>query len=176
MPVGVCAVSLSGMSRSSHRSVRPCKFSNQWHRWELVGESTTITDAILEKLSSQLGASSETLHKIKFGRGVVGKIAVVAVFALGAIAVASVHVSPNGALIAIGAVVLLSFFVLSAILLVVMKQPELALLEGAELVMYKHMALGVKGGPPLAGDSGQPVAPTPPQDSLPAQDESQNGR
>ena len=122
------------------------------------------------------GASSETLHKIKFGRGVVGKIAVVAVFALGAIAVASVHVSPNGALIAIGAVVLLSFFVLSAILLVVMKQPELALLEGAELVMYKHMALGVKGGPPLAGDSGQPVAPTPPQDSLPAQDESQNGR
>ena len=79
-----------------------------------------------------------------------GKIAVVAVFALTAIAVASVHVT--GALDAIGAVVLLAVAVLAAILLVVMKQPELALLEGTELVMYKHMAVGVKGGPPLAND------------------------
>lgn len=138
-------------------------------------EDRSITDVVLEKIYSQLGASSETLHKIKFGRGVVGKIAVVAVFALCAIAVASVHVSENGALIAIGAVVLLAIVVLAAILFVVTKQPELALLEGAELVMYKHMALGVKGGPPLAGDGGQPIAPAPIQDTLPAQDEAQHG-
>lgn len=62
-----------------HGSVRPCK-------WSLVTEGPKpekgFTDIIWEHVSSHLGTSSETVQKIRFGQGAVGKVAVIAVFAV----------------------------------------------------------------------------------------------
>jgi len=105
----------------------------------------SITDAVLDKISSHIGASSETLQKVKFGRGTVGKLAIIGVSSLAAISLAAVHLTGNQALIGIGAMVVITLSVLGLILYVVVYRPELAVLEGTELVMYKQVTLGMKG-------------------------------
>jgi hypothetical protein len=117
----------------------------------------SITDVVLDKISSRVGASSETLQKVKFGRGTVGKIAIIAVFSLGAISVATFHLAGTQALIGIGALVLITLAVLALILYVVIFRPELAVLEGAELVMYKQVTLGMKETPHIP--SARPILP-----------------
>jgi hypothetical protein len=126
-----------------------------------VAEQPSITDQILDKITARLGASSETLHKVKFGRGTVGKVAIIAVASLTAIGAATFHLEGTNALIGIGALVLITFAVLGIILYVVVARPELAVLEGTELLMYKQITLGIKDNPQIANSSDPPVLPVP---------------
>jgi hypothetical protein len=106
-------------------------------------EKTSVTDAVLNKISEKVG-SSESLQKIKFGRGTVGKIAVITVFCLVALAAPSLRLSPSGAVFAVAVMLTVFLCSLGAILFVVCKQPELAVLEGMELVRYKQVTIGSK--------------------------------
>jgi len=104
-------------------------------------DDSSITDVVLGKISEKFG-SSETLQKIKFGRGAVGKIAVIAVAGTAALAIASLRLTPEGAVFAIVVIGLVLVCSLGAVLFVVHKQPELAVLEGMELVRYKQVTIG----------------------------------
>jgi len=74
----------------------------------------------------------------------VGKVAIIAVFALGAISVGTYRLTGNAAIIGISAMVLVTLAVLGLILYIVIVRPELAVLEGTELVLYKQITLGAK--------------------------------
>jgi hypothetical protein len=89
----------------------------------------------------------------------VGKIAVIATTALIALGAACLRLSGNAVLFGVGALVLITLCVLALILYIVVARPELAVLEGTELVVYKHMSLGTKGSPPLAIDALPAIAP-----------------
>jgi hypothetical protein len=108
-------------------------------------DDPSITDTILRGISSRLGTSAQTIQKIKFGRGAVGKIAIVAVFALSGVAVIGTRLSGDSAiLVGIGAIVLIALAVLIVMLVVILKRPEMAVLEGMEVVHYKHLTIGAK--------------------------------
>jgi hypothetical protein len=113
-----------------------------------------LSDTIREALLGQLGINSESLQKIKLGRGAVGKITVISIAALIAIAGIGSKVSgTTSVLIVVGVLGFISLAALACILYVIIKQPEIAVLEGAELVLYKHVTLGAKGQPALAPGS-----------------------
>jgi hypothetical protein len=119
----------------------------------------SIMDTVWEKVSSHLGASGETVQKIKFGRGVVGKISVITVSAFAAIAAMAVRLGANAVYVGIGVVGLIALASFGLIILIVCKTPQLAVLEGAELVMYQHVTLQAKGTPPYLGDSAPAIPP-----------------
>jgi hypothetical protein len=106
-----------------------------------LGDEGSITDAILTRLSQ---SSSESLHKIKFGSGAVGKITLAAVFAFLAIGASAFKMGASGAVVGVIAIVLIFLAMLAAIIYIVQKQPELAVLEGMELVRYKQITIGAK--------------------------------
>jgi len=109
-----------------------------------MADDSSITDAVLRTIEDRLG-SSETFQKIKFGRGAVGKIAVVAVGCAFALATASFRLTGNGAVVAVIVIGIFGLCSLGSILFVIHKQPELAVLEGMELVRYKQLTMGAKG-------------------------------
>jgi hypothetical protein len=111
----------------------------------------SLSDDLRDRLLAQLGITGESLQKIKLGRGAVGKITVISVVALIAIAGVGYKVSGTVALLAVvGLLALVFLCTLGCILYIAVKQPEIAVLEGAELVLYKHITLGIKGQPALA--------------------------
>lgn len=134
-------------------------------------EDKSIADAVSEKLSAYVGSSADSLHKVKFGRGAVGKIAVIIAVALIALGSIGVRVGGTGGLVVGGGIVLVTLAGLGVILYIVMARPELAVLEGTELVMYKHVTtLAAKGipeipaSPVIPDPSGKPPQLQPPQD------------
>lgn len=68
----------------------------------------SIMDAVREKVYSRLGASSESIQKIKFGRGVVGKISVIAVTAFVAISAMAVRLGANAVYVGMAIVCLIA--------------------------------------------------------------------
>jgi hypothetical protein len=101
---------------------------------------------IRDKLTEQLGLSADTVQKIKFGKGAAGKIAVVSVFAVLGIAALGFKLSGNTAILAaMGLIALVFVGAVCAVLGVIHKQPEMAVLEGAELVLYQQVTLAAKG-------------------------------
>lgn len=117
----------------------------------------SILNALRDKISALLGASSETVQKIKFGRGAVGKIAVIAVAGFAAIVALAHGLGAGVAYLALGVVALIVITSLGLILYILSKRPEMAVMEGSELVMYQHVQLAAKGvslPPP-----GNPVPP-----------------
>jgi len=75
-------------------------------------DEPSITDQVLAKIASHLGGSAETLQKIKFGSGAVGKISLLAIVAIIAVGVAASRLSGNSILWAIAAIVLISISML----------------------------------------------------------------
>jgi hypothetical protein len=130
-----------------------------------MANGKSLTDSIREALLGQLGISGESLQKIKLGRGAVGKIAVISVAALITIAAVGFKVSGTPSVLTVVAVLgLVALSALGCVLYVIVKQPEIAVLEGAELVLYKHVTLGVKGQPSLPANA----IPIPEPPALPA--------
>jgi hypothetical protein len=99
------------------------------------------------QITSAIG-SSESVQKIKFGRGAVGKLAVISVITVICIAgVGSRLAGDNAMLLAIAAIVFVTVVIVAAVICVVIKQPDMAVLEGAELVLYQHAKMEAKGIP-----------------------------
>jgi len=105
-------------------------------------------DAVIENLSSRIGASSETVQKIKFGRGAVGKIAIIAVAAVTGLAAVGLRGGAAFTYFTLGSILVITLACLGLIFYIVCNRPELAVMEGAELVMYKHVQLAAKGYTP----------------------------
>lgn len=121
-----------------------------------------ITDTALDKL----GFTSESIQKIKFGRGVVGKLSVLSAIAIvGVIAIGLKFGSPSTLLMLLEFLAGLLALSIGAIVFVVCKHPEISVLEGAELIRYKQLSLGVKGQPQLPTQS--PPVPDPQGDAVP---------
>ncbi len=110
-------------------------------RLSRLSEDKNIAETVFSKLSE---FSAESLHKIKFGSGAVGKIALAAVFAFLALAAASMKMGATGAIVDVVAIVVIFVSMVGAIIYIVQKQPELAVLEGMELVRYKQVTIGAK--------------------------------
>jgi hypothetical protein len=116
------------------------------YHWGLPDD--TPSSDVVDRIWSHLGGSAEALQKIKFGSGAVGKLAVIAVAAVLAISFATTRTTPAGALIGILAIVFLVLCTIAATLYVVATKPELAVLEGMQVVRYKQLTLGAKGYSP----------------------------
>lgn len=129
-----------------------------------------IADAITDRLSAQIGASADSLQKIKFGRGAVGKIAVVIAVSLIAVGAIGVRIGGSGGLILGGGLVLITLSGLGVILYIVIARPELAVLEGAELIMYKHVTLAAKGLPSVPDSPLMPDPASTPPNEAPSQE------
>jgi hypothetical protein len=93
----------------------------------------------------QLAASAEALQKIKFGSGAVSKLVWLGCVGVVSIAVVARYLSPTGALVALGSILLLVFVVIAVVVVLIFKRPEAAAMEGMELVYYAGLQLGAKG-------------------------------
>lgn len=109
-------------------------------------------DVVWEHISSHLGESSQTVQKIKFGQGAVGKIAVIAVFVVLALGGIGMRIGGMLALWTVGAILLATVLVLALIFYIVWKRPALAVMEGTELLQHQHSLL-------LAASKGQTPVP-----------------
>jgi hypothetical protein len=134
-------------------------------------QEPSIIDQIIAKITSTLGLSSESLYKVKFGSGAVGKLSGVALVALLAIALGIYRSGADGILIGIGAVLVVFVSTAGAILYIVKVRPEVAVMEGMELVQYKQVTLAAKGHIPDISDR---LPPVPDPLSLPAKGEKEN--
>jgi O-antigen ligase len=134
-------------------------------------QEPSIADQILSKVTSTLGVSSESLYKIKFGSGAVGKLSWIAFVALLAIGIGISRSGPNGVLIGIAAVLVVFLCATGAILYIVKVRPEVAVMEGMELVRYKQITLAAKGH---TQDSSLTLPPVPDPLALPANGQKEN--
>ena len=130
-------------------------------RLSRLSEDKNIAETVLSKLSE---FSAESLHKIKFGSGAVGKISLAAIFAFLALAAATMKMGATGAVVDVVAIVVIFVSMVIAIIYIVQRQPELAVLEGMELVRYKQVTIGAKDFKP---DKELPPVPDPKIPELP---------
>ena len=111
------------------------------------------------ELLKEIGVSQETLESVRL-RGVVGKatLALISIAALLAVVASRLSIAWMLLAVAILGVAIFVFF-LFRILSFADKHPDLALLEGAELVQWKQMDVAAKGVGNLPGG---PLIETPP--------------
>jgi hypothetical protein len=88
--------------------------------------------------------SAGSLHKIKFGRGVVGKLAWIVIIAIAGISYICRSVDARIVLSALGMIGFLCTAALAAIVIIVIKRPELAVTEGMEVIQLKRLAMAAK--------------------------------
>lgn len=120
-----------------------------------------LADIIWERVSSNLGTSTETVQKIRFGQGAVGKVAVIAVFVVLSLGGIGIRVGGMLALWAIGAILLVAVLVLALVFYIVWKRPALAVMEGAELLHHQNSLLfaAAKGQEPVPLKNAGPLQP-----------------
>jgi hypothetical protein len=100
----------------------------------------------IRKIAEGAGLNAEALDRIKLGRGIVGKssyVAAAVVLVLGAVALRTSSVALLAVVVVAAVVVFVLFFF--GILWFATRNPGLALLEGAELIQWRQMDMGVKG-------------------------------
>lgn len=101
----------------------------------------------INKILEKIGFPSGSIQRIRLGKGVVGKlasIAIVAIIVLGTLALKF----QNASLIFLAflIIVLFAFYVIRSITKLAEKRPDIALLEGAEFLVYhQKFPLGAKG-------------------------------
>jgi hypothetical protein len=111
----------------------------------------------VKQILEAVGVSESSLDRIRLAQGVVGKSSYVAGVALLALLVVAFSLKDPGHLLAIGCFILILFFVYFAgVLWFSNKHPDMALLEGAELVKWRQIEMAAKGQPSLP-DSTQQV-------------------
>lgn len=100
----------------------------------------------VRKIIEGMGLNAESFDRIRLARGVVGKAsyaAAAAILALAAVALQTSNIIILGAVIA--AVVILFLAYLFGVLWFAARNPGVALLEGAELIQWRQMDVGMKG-------------------------------
>lgn len=109
-----------------------------------------------------VGVSETTLDKVRLAQGVVGKSSYVAATALLALLVVAFSLKDSGYLLAIGLIILLLFVVYFAgVLWFATRHPDMALLEGAELVKWRQIDMAAKGHPSLSNSDQQVIGSEP---------------
>jgi hypothetical protein len=97
----------------------------------------------LQEVFEKLGIGTQTIHRLKLGHGVVGKlttIAIITICILGALAF-----QLNNIYVTIGIVLLIFIFAtltFKRIMKIAYEHPDIALLEGAEFLIY-HSKIGL---------------------------------
>ena len=132
----------------------------------------------LGKLVEQMGIAAESVQRLKFGRGVVGKITVIcgaAVIAIGAISLRLTE--PFLQMTALWLVLGIFLLALGAIIWFAKRHPDLASLEGAELILWHQLRLGAKGisAPPEEATPITDPAASPPAITPAKKDEEEKG-
>jgi len=99
-------------------------------------------------LQRTLGSKSESLQRIRMGRGVVGKISYVTAIALpvlGAVAYIISKSNPVMSFYIAIMIVAITLIYIVGVLLFSHKHPSTALLEGADLILWRQIDLAAKG-------------------------------
>ena len=91
-------------------------------------------DKVIERFTT-----GSSLQKIKFGRGVVGKLAGVAVVTVAGLSYISRNLPPEIAFKAVIVTGIVAILIVVGIVAVAFGKPELAVLEGMELVNWKRV-------------------------------------
>jgi intracellular septation protein A len=100
----------------------------------------------IDDLLKGLGVSAESFDKIKLGRGIVAKISRVAITALLALGAATLAMHDDQLrMIAIAVLAVVFFIYVGVVVYLTSKHPLTSILEGAELVAWRRMDMGVKG-------------------------------
>lgn len=106
-------------------------------------------DDISKKLQ-EAGVSASALDRIRFARGVVGKSSYVAGAAFLTLVSVAWSLRDPGYLLALALIVLVLFICyFVGVLWFAHRHPGEALLEGAELIHWRQLEMGVKGAPAL---------------------------
>jgi hypothetical protein len=109
--------------------------------------SSTLPAVADDDLTRALLARMHALGHIRLARGVVGKASVVAGIALLVLGAIAMRIDAK-LLLVISGMVLLAFFVyLAAVMWFAHRHPEQALLEGAEIIQYRHQEMAARGFP-----------------------------
>jgi len=109
-----------------------------------------VTLGGIEKQLESAGIKGETLDRIRLARGVVGKSSYVAGAAFLTLVTVAWSLRDPGYLLALAVFVLLLFVIYFAgVLWFAHRHPGEALLEGAELIRWRQLEMGVKGEPSL---------------------------
>ena len=98
------------------------------------------------KIAEGVGINVEQFDRVKLGRGVVGKSAYIAAAAI--LVLAAVALRADGSFVlyaAIGACLIIFLVYFVGVLWFATKNPGAALLEGAELIQWRQMEMGLKG-------------------------------
>lgn len=104
-----------------------------------------MPDLDLPKILEKYGINSESLHKIHFGQGVVGKSSLVAIAACATIAFIASRFHGDWFLASALAAIVIGFpWYIRKITRFAKKNPELALMEGATLLAWKQTQLAAK--------------------------------
>lgn len=110
----------------------------------------SLSDGLLSAVLTKVGAS-EYLQRFRFG-GVVGKLAMVGVICILVIGGVALKLSNQWFLIsAIAVVAGVAVFIVIKVINFADRHPELALLEGADLLRWQQMQLEAKGMGPQTG-------------------------
>ena len=127
---------------------------------------TTIEIPSVEELLQRVGLNTDSLSRLKLGRGVAGNMTTIGVVALICLAVVAYPLALWPAKLgAIGAIAVLALYLLYRLEKLAREKPDVALLEGAEFLLYhqKRLGLGAKGGVRVSVGPVEPYqAPLPP--------------
>jgi hypothetical protein len=108
----------------------------------------------LSEILKGVGLSESSLDKVRLGSGVVGRSSAVALMTMIAFCVIAYSLRDPLYLIMLGvlaAAVFAGYFI--GVLRFAAKNPDLALLEGAELVRWRQIEMAAKDHPSLPGSS-----------------------
>ncbi len=115
----------------------------------------------LQETLSKIGVSAESLDRIRLAHGVVGKSSYVAVFSILALAVVAYNLRDPTYLIVVACLLLVLFgSYFAGVLWFAHANPGTALLEGAELIKWRQLDMGIKGEPHITP---QPNISPPPE-------------
>lgn len=124
---------------------------------------------LMDKVIERIGTAA-SLQRIKFGRGVVGKLAWIAVAALAAFAYMAPRLPQNMVFPTVIIAAVLIVLIVGSIVLIALKKPELAVTEGMEVVALKRTMIEAKDYSP-----GKELPPIP-DPGLPALGEGGNNQ
>ena len=112
----------------------------------------------VKQILESVGVSESSLDRVRLSHGVVGKSSYVAGVALLALLVVAYSLKDSGYLFAVACFILILFFVyFGGVLWFSDRHPDMALLEGAELVKWRQIDMAAKGQPSLPASTQQVI-------------------
>ncbi|SDT17785.1 hypothetical protein [Bradyrhizobium canariense] len=112
----------------------------------------------VKQILEAVGVSESSLDGVRLAQGVVGKSSYVAGVALLALLVVAYSLRDSGYLLAVACFIVVLFFgYFAGVLWFANKHPDMALLEGAELVKWRQIEMAAKGQPALPNATQQVI-------------------